>query len=107
MKYYLTQAGVNFIQEGKAENKAKKRKWLQALGRKRVEAGKGGTERTVTAHMTGTEHGQKVGAAAVAAGREGRSRQDKSFIGLKRPEGGAVAEVARRRKARREAEDKK
>ena len=113
MKFYLTQAGVNFIQEGevKTKNKAKKRKWIKALGTKRAEAGEGGTERTVTASMKAHKHGQEVGAAAVAKGREGRSRYDKSFIGMKsteHPTGeGAVFQVQQRRRARKKAEAKK
>jgi hypothetical protein len=38
MKYYLTQTGVKFIQEGKvkAKNKAKKNKWVKKIGIKKI-----------------------------------------------------------------------
>ena len=69
MKYYLTQAGVNFIQEGvvKARNKAKKKKWVKKTGR---EDKSDPSYRAVISTRIGSRHGQPTGMATVVAGRE-------------------------------------
>ena len=73
MKYYLTQAGVNFIQEGvvKTKNKAKKREWVKQQGIKKVIANptKEPSYREIISSRKSARHGGGP-AATVVIGRE-------------------------------------
>lgn len=72
--YYLTEAGVKFIQEGlvKAKNKAKKRKWVKKEGRK--DTGEPSL-RAIVSTRKAARHGQDTGAATVVSGRERLARK--------------------------------
>tara|TARA_R110000737_G_scaffold144029_1_gene174363 strand:- start:60 stop:269 length:210 start_codon:yes stop_codon:yes gene_type:complete len=69
MKYYITQAGRDLLNEGgvKARNKAKKRELVKKQGKQEPFDP---TPRASIATRIADKHGQKPGAAAVATGRE-------------------------------------
>lgn len=78
MKYYLTQAGVKFIQEGvvKARNKAKKKKWVKRIGREDTRGESyDPSYRAMISTRKGSRHGQPTGMATVVAGRERLGRK--------------------------------
>ena len=71
MKYYITQAGRDLLNEGrvKAINKAKKKIWVKKQGKQEPF---NPTERASIATRIAYKHNQEPGAAAVATGRENK-----------------------------------
>ena len=69
MKYYITQAGRDLLNEGgvKARNKAKKRELVKKQGKQEPFDP---TERASISARKAATHNQGPGAAAVATGRE-------------------------------------